>query len=80
MYVRLASEFRKKFESEQSNQNSALNEQTFFTVNRLSVSAFSVALQDRYWNICGQEKKEGYLTHSVDALTKVSDEGRRRLR
>ena len=26
------------------------------------------------------EKKEGYLTHGVDALTEASDEGRRRLR
>ena len=25
-------------------------------------------------------KKEGYLTHGVDALTEASDEGRRRLR
>ena len=30
--------------------------------------------------VCGQEKKEGYLTHGVDALTEASDEGRRRLR
>ena len=27
-----------------------------------------------------RRKKEGYLTHGVDALTEASDEGRRRLR
>ena len=30
--------------------------------------------------LADKRKKEGYITHGVDALTKVSDEGRRRLR
>ena len=55
--------------------NSTNDSGAFFTVNRLSVSVFSFG-----WNICGQWKKEGYLTHGVDALTEASDEGRRRLR
>ena len=73
MYVRLVVSFVKTAR-QAIKQNSALNAQTFFTVNRLSVSAL------RKQSVCGQWKKEGYLTHGVDALTEASDEGRRRLR
>ncbi len=35
----------------------------------------------KIWDSIGEGvKKEGYLTHGVDALTEASDEGRRRLR